>query len=253
MFVRNQVQWRAGPLTDQSAELFRDTRRKLGINPVVAHASYLVNLAGQDEVRDKSIRAMIEDLGRCGRLGIEYLVMHPGSNPDSRAGLAKIADALDSIFSAGPPGPMILLETTAGQGDCLGWQFEQLAEILARSKSGERLGICLDTCHVFAAGYDVRSAEGYARTIGQFNCVIGLDRLKAVHVNDSLKELASRVDRHAHIGKGKLGLAGIANFVRDSRLARLPFILETPKGADPNGRDYDRLNAAALRRLARRS
>lgn len=252
MFVRNQVQWRVSPLADRTVELFRDMRKKVGIAPVVAHASYLVNLAGLPEIRGKSAKAMIEDLSRCDRLGIEYLVFHPGSNANERAGLTMIAESLDEIFAAVEPGPMILLETTAGQGDCLGWRFEQLAAIIEQARHGERLGVCLDTCHVFAAGYDVRSAEGYAKTIEQFDRTVGLSRLKAIHVNDSLKDQGSRVDRHAHIGKGKLGLEGLANFVRDGRLSHLPFILETPKGADPQGRDYDKLNSDALLSLVKR-
>ena len=253
VFVRNQVRWKFGPLGERTVALFRRTRRRLGISPVVAHASYLVNLAGRDEVRRKSVAAMVEDLTRCGRLGIEYLVFHPGCNGDAAAGIALVAEALNSIISACPQRrPKILLETTAGQGDSIGHTFEQLAEILSPLARPGRFGVCLDTCHVFAAGCDVRSPEAYEATMEQFDRVVGIERLLAVHVNDSRRPLGSRVDRHEHIGRGLIGLDGLANFVRDPRLANVPLILETPKGRSDDGRDWDEINAEALRRLVRR-
>ena len=252
VFVRNQVRWKFGPLGERTVALFRRTRRRLGISPVVAHASYLVNLAGRDEVRRKSVAAMVEDLTRCGRLGIEYLVFHPGCNGDATAGIALVAEALNSIISACPQRrPKILLETTAGQGDSIGHTFEQLAEILSPLARPGRFGVCLDTCHVFAAGYDIRTPKAYRATMEHFDRVIGLDRLLAVHLNDSKRPLGARVDRHEHIARGRIGRKGFANIINDLRLANVPFILETPKGKTDDGRDWDDVNAEAIRRLAR--
>lgn len=252
MFVRNQRQWRVPPLADQTVEAFRATRRRLEISPIVAHGSYLLNLAAQTPVRDMSIDAMRDDLLRCKRLGIEYLVIHPGSHPDAHTGARLIAAGIDEALAAClPQPPRILLETTAGAGHQIGGRFEELAEILASLRQGELVGVCLDTCHIFAAGYDVRSQDAYQATMGRFEKLLGLDRLFAIHVNDSISDLGSRIDRHTHIGRGKIGLRGFANFVNDPRLAAKPFILETPKGKTPSGRDWDRVNAATLRRIAR--
>jgi len=252
VFVRNQRQWYAPPLEEPAAELFRGTRRELGISPVIAHGSYLVNLSGRPDVRGRSIAATAEELDRCGRLGIEYLVIHPGSHPDARAGLRLVAEALNEVLAACPHRrPIILLETTAGQGNSLGRTFEQLSAILDLVRDPGRFGVCLDTCHVFAAGYDIRTPKAYRKVMDELNGVVGEGRLRVVHVNDSLKGLGSRVDRHAHVGRGCIGLKGLANFVNDPRLAALPMILETPKGLDARGRDWDQVNAKTLRRLVR--
>jgi len=251
MFVRNQLQWRVPRLSEAAVAGFRRVRRRLGIGPIVAHGSYLVNLAGDGIVRRKSIAATRADLDRCGRLGIEYLVIHPGSHADADEGVRRIADALNDVFAACRfRRPKVLLETTAGAGHCLGDTFEQLAAILARVRRPRRVGVCLDTCHVFAAGYDLRTPQAYRRTLGRFDRVIGLGRLGAIHLNDSPKPLGSRRDRHEHIGRGRIGRAGFAHIVRDRRLAGVPMILETPKGLDARGRDWDEINARTLRRLA---
>jgi len=253
MFVRNQVQWRVPPLSDEAVATFRRTRRRLGLSPVVAHGSYLVNLAGLRDVRRKSIRATRADLARCGRLGIEQLVLHPGSRADADEGIRLIAAGVnDALDAAACRRPKLLLETTAGSGNCIGRTFEQLAAILASVRRPRRVGVCLDTCHVFAAGYDIRSPRAYRETMAHFDRVIGLERLWAIHLNDSKRDLGSRVDRHEHIGRGQIGERGFANFVRDGRLAAVPMILETPKGTDGAGRDWDAVNAETLRRLARR-
>lgn len=252
VFVRNQVRWKFPALAEPAVALFRRTRRRLGIRPMVAHASYLVNLAGPDEVRRKSIGAMVEDLHRCGRLGIEYLVFHPGSAERIGVGIALVAKALNEIISAcAQRRPKILLETTAGQGNSIGHRFEHLAEILSLLARPRRFGVCLDTCHIFAAGYDIRTQESYGATMDQFDHIIGLDKLLAIHINDSKRPLGSRVDRHEHVGRGWIGRGGLANIVRDPRLANVPFILETPKGRTHDGRDWDEVNARVLRRLAR--
>ncbi len=252
LFLRNQRQWAAPPLSEQTVEVFGRLRRELNIRAVVAHGSYLLNLAGEGEVRRRSMEAMIDDLDRCRRLGIEDLVIHPGSCPDQQAGLTRIARAVRDLLKASPGPVRVLLETTAGQGASLGWRFEHLAEMIHRCGRTARAGVCLDTAHVFAAGYDIRTAEAYEQTMSQFERIVGLERLHAVHVNDSTRELGSRVDRHAHVGRGRIGLAGFRCLVNDPRLARVPLILETPKGADDRGRDWDAVNARRLRRLRRR-
>ena len=259
VFVRNQVQWARSALTDAAVRTFRQTRRRLGIGPVIAHGSYLVNLAGRYAVRRKSIAATRHDLGRCDRLGIEYLVVHPGSRESTAEGTRLIAEALASIVSADRPRgcrgarPKILLETTAGQGNCIGHTFEQLAEILAAVRPRGRFGVCLDTCHLFAAGYDIRTAREYEKTMARLDRTIGLENVLAVHLNDSVGDLGSRIDRHAHIGRGKIRRKGFANLVGDPRFAGVPMILETPKGTDESGRDFDEINARRVRRLARRA
>ncbi len=247
VFVRNQRRWDAPPLTDQAVRRFKLARRRLGISPVVAHGSYLVNLAGRAEVRRKSLAAMADEIERCGRLSIEYLVIHPGANPSPQAGIEMIADGLNELLAGRRRRkPVILLETTSGAGSGIGGTFEQLAAILGRLDRPKRFGVCLDTCHVFAAGYDIRTSRAYAETMADFDRVIGLNRLFVLHVNDSVGALASGRDRHAHIGRGRIGRRGIANFARDERLTGVPFILETPKGTDQAGADWDAVNAAAL-------
>ena len=250
LFVRNQRQWRAPALGGEQAALFRKTRTESAISPVVAHGSYLVNLAGEGKFSEPSAKATADELDRCGRMGIEFLVMHPGTHADAAAGITLLTDALNEIVAACPHERVkVLLETTAGQGGNLGWNFEQLADMLARLRPAERFGVCLDTCHIFAAGYDIRTPEAYGRTMEQFDAIVGLGRLGVIHINDSKRDLGSRVDRHEHIGQGKIGPRGLANFVRDERFARTPFILETPKGLDPSGRNLDEVNIAAVRGL----
>lgn len=253
MFLRNQQQWRAPELTDQAVRTFKRVRTQVGVGPVVAHGSYLLNLAGRDEVREKSIAALADDLRRAGRLGVEYVVIHPGSNPDVEAGIARIVDGLDRAMKGlQHKHPLLLLETTAGQGNCIGHRFEHLAAMLGGVRRPNRYGVCLDTCHVFAAGYDLRSARAVAATLDAFDQVVGLPRLRAVHCNDSKRPLGSRVDRHEHIGQGEIGRAGFRALVNEPRLSGMPLILETPKAErDADGADWDRINAALLRRMAR--
>jgi deoxyribonuclease IV len=254
LFVCNQRQWLHPPLTARQIEVFRQVRGRTAIAPVVAHGSYLINLAAADPaLYQKSIAALTDEFGRCGPLGIEFYVIHPGAPTGQglKAGIAKVAAALDQVFDrVGDSACRLLLETTAGQGSSVGGTFEQLADIIAQVRQPRRLGVCLDTCHVFAAGYDIVSPEGYKRTIAQFDRNLGLDKLGIIHANDSKNPLGSGVDRHVHIGKGFIGRQGFANFFADSRVNRLPYILETPKGLTPEGRDLDRINLAALRRIA---
>lgn len=236
IFSKNQQQWRAKPLAEQDIALFKAERQRTGFGPIIVHDSYLINLASpSDELWERSIAAFADELERCAALGIPYLVTHPGAHTGSgeAAGLAREAAALNRLLDAGTGGDvMILLETTAGQGSCLGYRFEQLARLIELTSHAERLGICVDTCHILAAGYDIRTAEACAATFEQFDRVVGLGRIKAFHLNDLQKELGSRVDRHSHIGTGCVGLEGFRAIVNDPRFAELPMILETPKGED---------------------
>lgn len=274
VFVRNQRQWRVPALDPAEVETFRRVRARLKISPVVAHGSYLLNLAGSEEVRAKTLDALVADLGRCDRLGIEYLVIHPGACADRTRGLALVAEGLNEVFEralvvqASPPASrrrgiqragedacttMLLLETTAGSGSALGGTFEQLQAMIEGVTQRQRVGVCLDTCHVFAAGYDIRTREAYLETMARFDSVIGLANLEAVHLNDSLRELGSRVDRHAHIGKGLIGREAFRQFANDKRLADVPMILETPKGLrESDGKDWDEVNVQTMRSLVRK-
>ena len=255
LFVANQRQWKHPPLTDQQIELFTQTRRETAISPIVAHSSYLINLAAANrETRDKSIAALADEFDRCNRLGIEYLVLHPGAHVGrgEQVGMDKIVSGLETVIDRCGTMSRILLETTAGQGECLGHRFEELSQIIERVNSGKNtLGVCLDTCHILAAGYDFRTPAGYKQVMKEFDDAIGIDKLLALHINDSKTDLGSRVDRHEHIGKGFVGSKGFTHFLTDGRLRGLPFILETPKGKSPAGKDMDQLNLANLRRLAK--
>ena len=255
LFVTNQRQWLRSPLTDDEAETFIRTRSETGIAPVVAHGSYLANLAAVDPATyKKSISALADELIRCEKLEVDYYVIHPGAHmgKGEKAGLNKIVTSINKVFSGvNSHHCRLLLETTAGQGTCLGHRFEQLAEIISRVDRPKLLGVCLDTCHIFAAGYDFRTPESFNETIRQFDQTIGLKKLKIIHANDSKTDLNSRVDRHEHIGKGFIRNQGFQNFLTDPRTRKLPFILETPKGLSPGRRSFDMLNLATLRRLAK--
>jgi deoxyribonuclease-4 len=253
IFVKNSNRWVGKEIDDEEAQAFRAARAKAGLLAVVAHSSYLINAAGANPVfRKKSTAALAEELERCERLGVPALVLHPGSCGESgtAAGVKRVARMLDDAFRRADSTASIWLETAAGQGACVGARFEELRDVIGASRHPERLGVCLDTCHVFAAGYELRTAEGYAATIAAFDRALGLPALRAMHVNDSKKELGSRVDRHEHIGKGRIGVAGFRNVMTDPRLAAVPKFLETPKDKDL---DWDRRNLAKLRQLARKA
>lgn len=253
IFVKNQRQWKAPPLTDEAIARYREASSATGMAPVVAHASYLLNLASPDRaIRDRSIRAKVDELERCEALGVSALIFHPGAHVDDTLenGIKRIVQSLDEVDRACRGfTTLILLETTAGQGSAIGWQFEHLASILSDVKDPEALGVCLDTCHLFAAGYDFRKEEGYAQMMDQMDATFGVARVRCIHTNDSKKECGSRVDRHEHIGKGKIGKSGFAHFVNDLRFRDVPFILETPKGNDGRGTPYDKVNLKRLRGL----
>lgn len=254
MFVRNQRQWRAPPLTDQAVKLFKDERQRVPVRPVVAHASYLINLAAAGPVGQMSMAAITDEFDRCCRLGIEYYVLHPGSWAAStrEEGIARLSENLSSVVAACGGRTILLLEQTAGAGSLLGGSFEELAEILAKLTPAERFGVCLDSCHLFAAGYDLRTPGAYAQTMTRFDSVVGWSKLGAFHMNDSMFGLGGRRDRHAHIGQGNIGLEGFANIVNDPRLANIPLILETKKETGPDGRDMDLVNAEILRSLVKK-
>jgi deoxyribonuclease-4 len=246
------TQWQAKALGDEEVALFRRAVRRARLRQPTAHASYLINLASPDEaLYRRSVEAFIVEVQRAERLGLRYLVLHPGSpvGADEEEGLARVARALDEVHQRCPGFRVqVLLETTAGQGSCLGHRFEHLARILALVKEPRRLGVCFDTCHVFAAGYPLLPAKEYRATMRAFDRVVGLKRLRCFHLNDSQKPLGSRVDRHAHIGRGCLGLEPFRLLVNDRCFRDRPMILETPKEEDDN-QDMDAVNLGVLRGL----
>jgi deoxyribonuclease-4 len=250
IFTRNSNQWKGKALNDADVALFREKFASSGLRQVLSHDIYLINLASAPgEVRDRSLAAFRDELETCARLGIDRVIMHPGSHlSDSpEAGLARVSEAFDQLFQEAPQfGGRVLLETTAGQGSNLGRMFGELRAIMDGSRYPERFGVCFDTCHAFAAGYDITSEEGYRATMEEFHRVIGLERLECFHFNDSKKGLGSRVDRHEHIGKGMMGLAPFRFILNDERFATIPKILETPKGDDD---EMDGINLGILRGL----
>ena len=250
IFTKNSNQWRAAPLAEKTIERFHRRQAETGITPVVAHASYLLNLATPDgDLWHKSIDALVVEMERCDLLAIPYLVIHPGSHVESgeAAGIARVIAALDVAHNRLPDARVkITLETTAGQGTNLGHRFEHLAAMIAGVDAGDRLAVCYDTCHTLAAGYDFRTAEGYAEVFGQFDAIIGLERLTVFHFNDSRKEAGSRRDRHEHIGEGFVGLEGFRRILNDPRFKEIPMLLETPKSDDMH---EDTENLARLRAL----
>ncbi|MFO0838845.1 MAG: deoxyribonuclease IV [Phycisphaerae bacterium] len=254
VFVKNQRQWRAAPIKDDDFAAWQRLRQTPGFGPIVAHATYLVNLAATDDaLRTQSRDAFCEELLRCELLGIPYLVVHPGAAGQTPVADAcrRVADSLDSIFEQYPRlTAMPLLETTAGQGTTLGRSFEELAAILMALREPARVGVCIDTCHVFAAGYDICDPAKYAAMIDLARRTVGLERIRCWHLNDSRGDLGSHLDRHEHIGKGKIGVAGFRNVLRDDRFHGVPMILETPKETAPDGCEWDTINAALLRKLA---
>ena len=257
IFSKNASQWQGRPLAAADIREFRARVRASGIAPVVSHASYLINLAtGDRALRARSLDAMRDELDRADALGLLGVVLHPGcSTAGTEAdGLDLIADGLLRLFGERRRSrTMVLLEQTAGQGTSLGTTFEQLASIIARMNDDTRVGVCLDTCHLVAAGYDLASPEGYAATFAQFGRLVGFDRLKAFHLNDSKRPLGSRVDRHEHIGKGFVGLDTFRRIVNDSRFRTLPMLLETPKshGRPPHAIQIDPLDARNLTTVRR--
>lgn len=250
IFSKNERQWISKPLDPGVVELFHAARERTGIAQMVIHDSYLINLASpKDDIHEKSMRAFEDELVRAQTLDIRYLVTHPGAHTGSGvdAGISKFADSLNRIFDSLPENQTITcLETTAGQGTTLGRSFEELAAIIDLVEDKTRVGVCFDTCHTFAAGYDLRSVDGTTGVIDEFDRVVGLNYLHVLHLNDSKQPFGSFKDRHHHIGQGEIGLDAFRALANDARLSGLPAILETEK--DDAG-EYDRMNLAAIREL----
>lgn len=250
IFTRSSRQWAAKPFTKQEVEEFCANRKQTGIATVIAHDCYLLNLGSPDgALKKRSIEAFIDELERCELLGVQNLVAHPGAHigTGELTGIKTIAKSLDVVHKACPGyRTKVTLEITAGQGSALGYRFEQIGQIIDSTREGDRLRVCFDTAHAFAAGYDIRTQEGYDRTFNEFDEFVGIERLAAFHLNDSKKELNSRVDRHDHIGKGHLGVETFRRLLNDKRFWGLPMCLETPKGPELK---EDRENLSLLRSL----
>lgn len=247
MFAKNQTQWQAKPFTEENITGFKENLTASGIRAVVIHDSYLINLCAPDDLKlRKSIDAFVDELQRAEALGVPYVVTHPGSHLGKGEdwGIARIADSLDEVHDRCPDFKvMTLLETTAGQGTNLGYTLEQIAGIRDQVGDETRVGVCVDTCHMFTAGYDLATPEGYADTWKQFGDVVGFENLHAVHLNDSKKPLASRVDRHENIGEGYMGIDPFRWLLHDERFENLPGLLETPGGEDEFIRNLKRLRS----------
>ena len=252
IFTKNSNQWKGKPITDAEAAAFREAWAASGLAPVVAHDSYLINLASPDPaLLQKSIEALADELLRCETLGVPFLVVHPGAHMGTGVleGCDRVAASLNEARALAPaPDVIVLLETVAGQGTTLGRKFEELARIRSGVARRDLTQYCFDTCHAHAAGYDLTTAKGYEETFREFDAILGLEALRAFHVNDSKNERGSHVDRHEHIGKGKIGIEAFARLMRDARFTAVPKLLETPKGAD--GVVMDRRNLALLRKMA---
>ena len=253
IFTKNNNQWRAKEITAEEAAQFTATLTRLKISHPLSHTSYLINLASPDEALwQKSVESMVVEVRRAMQLGIPYVVVHPGSHTTAteEQGIANVAMALDMVHKLVPrTKTRILLEITAGQGTNLGWKFSQLAAIINQTSKPDRIGICFDTCHAFAAGYDLRDRPAYQAMWREFDKQLGLDRLKAIHLNDSKRELGSRIDRHEHIGRGQIGEVGFRNLLTDKRFQDIPMYLETPK-ENPVAEPWDVVNLRTLRELA---
>lgn len=254
LFTKNNNQWKGKGLEPGHIQAFRTSLAETNVTNPISHNSYLINLASPDDVLwNKSIDAMVDELQRAEALGILHVVAHPGAHmgQGEDAGLTRIAAGIDEVHRRTPTiVARIALETTAGQGTCLGHRFEHLGTIINRVQAPDRLAICGDTCHIFAAGYPIGTSAEYDATIEELHNAVGLDRVKVWHVNDSVRELGSRVDRHAGIGRGKIGIEPFGHLVNDPRFDGVPLILETPKGLDDaTGIDLDSLNVGLLRGL----
>ncbi|HET6638674.1 MAG TPA: deoxyribonuclease IV [Gemmatimonadota bacterium] len=251
IFTSSPRQWKGRKLTDADVREFRQAWEASSCRVCLAHDLYLTRLGTRDSaIRSRSRSTFAQEIRTCQRLGLPGLVMHPvgDTDADEDAVLARVADSLNAVFDEVPfEGTQVLLETTAGQGANVGYRFEQLARIIDGVEQDARLGICVDTCHVFAAGYDISGKTGWRKMMSELETTVGLARLKAIHLNDSRKPCGSRVDRHAHIGRGEIGEAAFERVMRDRRLAKIPKLLETPKE-----NEMDAVNLALLRKLAGR-
>jgi len=250
IFLSNQRQWQTVPLTSQMVEDFRQQWKENDCMPVAAHDSYLINLAAPDPTTlERSVAAFADELQRAAALGIPFLITHPGSHRGEgvEAGLERFVENMDRAITRSKTSTvMVLIENTAGQGTNLGSTFEEISFIISESQYGDGLGVCFDTSHAFAAGYDIRTRATYEDTLSKFDQIIGLEKLKFFHINDSKRPLDSRVDRHEHIGEGEIGLAGFRLLLNDPRFRQHPMVLETPKGKELK---EDKENLRVLRSL----
>lgn len=253
IFTKNAATWKERNLSEEEIDAFGTAISETGICQIASHAAYLLNIAtGEKKNRRISIHGLSQELNRSSRLRIPYVVLHPGSHMGAGidAGIRNVADAVNEVLNEGDFKDMrLLLETTAGQGSGVGYTFHYLAEILGKVKYPDRIGVCLDTCHIFAAGYDIRTRETYERTMESFSNTIGFERLYLIHLNDAKRDLGSRVDRHEHIGDGFIGVDAFFFIMNDPRLSLIPKIIETPK--DGKEIDFDRINLDRLIRLIR--
>lgn len=249
IFTKNSNTWKERIVTDEEIDQFRQVREEVGITAIAAHTSYLINLASPEKQKHHmSKEALVHELERSADLDITYVVLHPGAHMGSgeKNASMRVAEAVNEVFDRVPPSDTrLLLETTAGQGSNIGHTFEQLALMVKHIRDKDRVGICFDTCHAFAAGYDIRTLEAYEKTMEQFDKLLGLNNLNVIHLNDSKKGLGSHVDRHEHIGKGMIGTDAFNEIMNDTRFDTVPKILETPKGKGTI--DYDAINLKALR------
>jgi deoxyribonuclease-4 len=253
VFTRNNTQWRAPPITPEQSRQFRDTLAQTCVSHPLSHSSYLINLASPDAtLRKKSIDGFVVELQRAEQFGIPFVVVHPGAHTGAGLdeGLRRVVAALDEVrCQTRGMRARCLLENTAGQGTGVGWRFEHLATVLSGVRDPDWLGLCFDTCHAFAAGYALRTPKEYRATWRAFDRSVGLDRIHAFHLNDSQRARGSRVDRHAHIGHGQLGLDAFRHLLHDARFRCVPMYLETPKETTDEGEDWDAVNLRTLRGL----
>lgn len=244
VFTSSPQMWKAKPVDEGMIRAFREAKAETGIDVVVSHDSYLINLgAPTEDAREKSISALIGELERCHAYGIDRVVSHLGGHlgQGEEEGMVLIAAALNRILDETPPSVTILMETTAGQGSSINHKFENIARMLELCSGHPRLGVCLDTCHIFTAGYDIRTPEAYEKTFEEFGRIVGFERLRAVHCNDSKKDFGSKVDRHEHIGEGKIGLEAFRCLMNDPRLFDVPILLETPEAEEKHKENLARL------------
>lgn len=247
IFSKNQRQWKAKPLEDEEAEVFKEAVVQEGVQAVTIHDSYLINLADPvEENLQKSREAFVEEMERAQRLGVPHLIFHPGAHKEAGEafGIKRVAESLDyCIDRSSARDVTLLIECTAGQGSALGYTFEQLRDMRAQVSEADRVGYCFDTCHLFAAGYDISTQEGYEAVIEYASHILGLESVRAFHLNDSKRELGSHVDRHEHIGQGEIGLEAFRRLVNDPRFARVPMVLETPGEEEDFKRNLDLLKS----------
>jgi len=246
IFTKNARTWKGKPYSKQEIEKFYENLKRSEVKIVVAHNIYLVNLASENPALiQNSLEDMRDEMMRCDQLGVQVLVFHPGTHTNRKKGLKLIAKAIDTLYED-KFRVNLTLETTAGQGGNLGATFEEIAEIISQSSNSDKLNVCIDTCHIFAAGYELRTKSGYEKTLDAFDKIVGLNRLAVIHLNDSKYPLGSKRDRHEHIGKGYLGVEPFRFIINDSRFENVPKILETPQGG---GTEFDKMNLEVLKKL----